>query len=162
MANTYTAYVNPRYTRNERELIGREIVNFIVARTKAGKGPGGNKFRSANGSTSYTKSYREDTDFKTAGKKPSPINLTLTGDMLDSLDVLDIEFPGRIVIGYVEGFENDKAGYMKDKGFDFLRLSQEELNTILSNFGQPSTEIAPARISTSFIETFIRGLGRGR
>jgi hypothetical protein len=156
--NTYTAFVNPRYTQTERNQIARAIINFIIERTKKGKGIGGVPFINAQGQTGYTKNYQKTVEFKIAGKNKKPINLSLSGDMLDSIEVIDVNTIGRIVIGFTSEFENDKSVFMEEKGYKFLGLSTQELNSIVQEFGPPEQEPGPANISAAFVGTFIRGI----
>lgn len=154
--NTYTAFVDPLYTTAERNQLGIEIVNYIVNRTKNGQGIGGKPFKQK-----YSDNYIKTADFRIADKDPADVNLTLTGDMLDSVEVIDSSVVGRIVIGFILDTENDKSVYLEEKGYRFLGLTQGELNNIITKFGPPSNGEAPADISTSLVESFVRGiLGR--
>lgn len=151
--NTYTAFVDPRYTEAERKQIGIEIVNYIVDRTKNGQGIGKKPFK-----PQYSKTYVKTPEFEIAGKSRGDVNLTLSGDMLSSLEVINTSIIGRIVIGLTGQHENDKSVWLEEKGFKFLGLTDKELNSILADFGVPEREIQPADISESFVESFIRGL----
>lgn len=157
-ANTYTAFVDPGYTESERKQIGIAIVNYIVDRTKRGLGVGKKPFKNSKGQSRYSENYIKTPDFKTGGKSINPINLTLTGDMLDSLEVLDTSLIGRIVIGFSDETQSDKSVFMQEKGYDFVGLTKPELNEILNEFGEPSQEPRPANISRTFVESFVRGL----
>lgn len=150
--NTYTAFVDPKYTAAERRRIGLEIISFIVDRTKNGEGIGGKQLKKK-----YSTSYAKTADFRTAGKSPKDVNLTLSGDMLDSIEVLETS-TGRIKIGFKPGFENDKSVWVEQKGYTFLGLTDKELRQVLSDFGPPSTPLRPAEISESFTQSFIRGI----
>lgn len=150
--NTYTAFVDPRYTESERKQLGVAIVDFIVERTKRGDGVGGVPFKSK-----YSPNYVKTAEFKIADKSPKDVNLTLTGDMLDSVEVLETS-TGRIKIGFVSKGENDKSVWLERKGFRFLGLSDKELSKILNDFGPPSTPLNPADISPSFVQSFVRGI----
>lgn len=156
--NTYTAFVHPRYSFSERQDIGREIINFIVNRTKSGRGIGGRPFVNSRGQKKYSQNYIDDRDFAIAGKSPRSINLTLSGDMLDSIEILNAGTPGQIVIGFTSEEENDKSVFLREKGYDFLGLSSSELKSIVDKYGQPGRELTPANISEGFIENFLRGL----
>lgn len=150
--NTFTAFVDPRYNAAERKQIGIEIVNYIVARAKNGQGIGKVPFKEP-----YNKNYVKTNEFKIAGKDPKDVNLTLSGDMLDSVEVLETS-TGRIKIGFSSSNENDKSVWLERKGFRFLGLTDKELNQILGDFGPPGTPTQAADISPSFTESFIRGL----
>ena len=154
-AITYTAFVDPKYNTAERKQIGLEIISYIIDRTKSGQGIGRVPFK-----TKYSKNYTKTSEFAIADKSPSDVNLTLSGDMLDSMEVVETS-TGRIKIGLVGKHENDKSLWIERKGFNFLGLTDKELNGILNSFGPPSTPLEPADISSSFTESFIRGiLGR--
>jgi hypothetical protein len=135
MASTFTFFIDPAYDFEERRLIARASVDYIVERTRDGRGIGGDKLGK------YSKNYIRTTDFGIAKSGETDVNLTLTGDMLDSLQVLDVTIAGRIVIGYTEGNESDKAKWMQEKGYDFLGLEQDEIESILSNFEDPSASL---------------------
>ena len=135
MAETYTAFFNPSIDFSTREDIGLEIIRYIQDRSKNGRGIGNRPFSGPNGNNKYSDNYRRSAPFSNAGKTgETVVNLTLTGDTLDSIEILDASIAGRIVIGYNEGFENDKARYMKEKGYEFLGLTAPELNSIVSRF----------------------------
>lgn len=153
--NTYTAFISPSYTFDQRRAIGEAIIEFIVDRTKSGKGIGGQRFGGPDGDGKYAKSYKDSAEFEIAGKS-SRINLTLTGDMLDSLVVKDASLAGRVVIGFDDQSSNDKSVYMREKNYDFLGLSNRELNTILASF--PTNDISNVvdDLAPSIAESFLR------
>jgi hypothetical protein len=70
--------------------------------------------------------------------------------MLSTLSVIDISIPGRIEIGYRDGFESQKSVWMQEKGYDFMGVTDSELNSILSNF--EASSISAADIIRNFIE----------
>jgi hypothetical protein len=123
------------YSDDDAETVAEEILNFIVERSKAGKGMDGEKF------PGYSKSYKESLDFKIAGKS-SKVNLTLSGEMLDSLEVLQAR-KGKIVIGFQRGSDmnaraegNILGSYGQpnpnpSKARNFMELSNNELSKIL-------------------------------
>ena len=131
----FTAFINPAYDIDDRREIAKAIISFIKERTSEGKGIGGKPFGS------YSKNYVKQRDFEIAGKEAGTVNLTLTGDMLDSIQMLDITIAGRIVVGILEGSEADKAGWMAEKGYNFLGVSDDELELILSDFEEPSANL---------------------
>lgn len=153
MALKYTAFVDPNYTTAERRQLGIEIVNYIVDRTKNGNGINNKPFKSK-----YSQNYVKTADFKIAGKDPSDVNLTLSGDMLDSVEVLDVSIVGKIVIGFSSDNEEKKAEWLEEKGYRFLGLSDKELQSIISDFGAPENDTAPSDISNSLVESFVRGI----
>lgn len=157
--NTYTAFIDPSFDANDRRRIGAEIISFIKARTKKGQGIGGVALRGNDGDTKYSQSYIDSADFSIAGKSRTKINLTLTGDMLDSMEVIDITLAGRIVIGFSDEGANDKSVWMREKGYNFLGLTSEELGRIMSNFNSPSeARAATESIAPGFARNLLRGL----
>jgi hypothetical protein len=125
------------YSPEEREAIGTEIIDRIVKRTKSGVDKRGVDF------AEYSKAYEQSIEFKAAGKSGS-VDLTLTGDMLDSIRILANE-DGKLTIGFENGStENGKAdgnirgtyGQQKQVGpkRDFLGISKAELSDILEKY----------------------------
>lgn len=123
-------------TDSEREQLGKDIIEFIIDRTKQGYDKRGSRF------PKYSKDYIASKDFKIAGKSPADVNLTLSGDMLAAIEVLDHK-PGKITIGFERGSgENDRADgnirgtYGSDspkrgKKRDFLGIESADLKVIL-------------------------------
>lgn len=85
--------IRKKFKPQERELIAQEVIDYIVNRTKEGRDKRENPF------PSYSKEYVKSKDFKIAGKSKSNVNLTLSSEMLDSLQLLS-HSRGEIVIGY--------------------------------------------------------------
>ncbi len=67
--------------RTLKEALGQAIIDKIQERTEAGDG-----IRGALKSP-YSKLYSQSLEFKAAGKKRGKVNMTLTGDMLASVDL---------------------------------------------------------------------------
>lgn len=126
------------YKPIERKAIAQEVIQFIVDRTKSGKDKDGRNFKG------YTKEYKESLTFKLGGKSSS-VNLTLTGEMLGELDLLN-QSNGNLRIGYDKGREalngkvegNREGTYGQKKQVtsprDFLGLSSSALNKILKKY----------------------------
>lgn len=126
-----------RYDSEDAEIIAEEILNFIVERTKKGVGSDGKKF------PEYSSEYINSFDFKAAGKSKGKVDLTLSGEMLDSIEIIEAK-KGKIVYGYSS--DNEMQGraegnllgtYGRDapnpsKARNFLALSGKELSLILS------------------------------
>ncbi len=62
--------------------IGQEMADYIKSRAQDGKGIGGTNLKSP-----YSERYAESLDFKAAGKSKGDVNMTLSGSMLDAIDV---------------------------------------------------------------------------
>lgn len=126
----------PGLDDDETEMVAEEILNYIVERSKRGEGKDGKKF------PGYSKSYMNSFEFKATGKT-SKVNLTLSGEMLDSLEILEAN-AGKVVIGFDEDSDmNARAeGNIlgtygsstpnKSKARDFLDISQKEIRNLLS------------------------------
>lgn len=128
--------VDVSYTDAERRELAREIIDFIVSRTRDK-----NLDKDNRSFPGYSKDYINSLEFKLAGKSRSDIDLTLSGDMLDSIKLLSSR-AGKLVIGFDRGTENDKAegnrigSYGKSfgnptKARDFLGIHPEDLSKIL-------------------------------
>ena len=153
-----TVHVDKRYKPRERQAIGADIVELIIKRTLSGDDKNGDAFKP------YSKGYTKSLDFKLAGKKVSPVNLKLSGDMLNSLEVLSHK-SGEIVIGYdrknkemngqVEG--NRLGTYGKKKVFgkkrDFLGIDKKkELNKkILNKYPLEDKEARKLSVEKAFL-----------
>ena len=157
MAETYTAPVNPSFGIDQRRAIARAIIDHIQERSTKGKGIGGRAFSGPDGDNKYAKSYKDSREFETAGKSGSVVNLTLTGDMLASIEVLDVSTVAQVTVGFEEGEEDDKARFMRLKGYRFLGLSSEELATITSRF-ENSAQAQADNLSESIATSFLRSL----
>ena len=132
--------IDSRYNLSERKRIGNRMVGYILDRTKKGRGVGNTSFVSAEGINKYTEGYQKTQEYKFFGKKSSPINLKLTGGMLANLKLLDFKIPGRIIIGFTGGGNNNnKASWMREKGYNFLGLSNDERDKILAEFPAPKS-----------------------
>lgn len=134
--------VSPAYTEEERRAIARDLVSYIRDRTKEGKGPGGKEW--GGGAGKYSDEYKKSLEFKIAGKD-STVDLTLSGDMLDSMDVLSTE-GNKIRIGFENGTEenaradgNIRGTYGQDrpipgKARPFLDLTPDEVKAVLEKY----------------------------
>lgn len=123
------------YDDDDAQTVAEEILNFIVERTKKGYGSDGEKF------PGYSPLYKASDAFKLGGKS-SKVDLTLSGEMLDSLEVLEAK-RGKIVFGFAKDSDmNGRAdgncrgsyGTSKDdpsKARNFMELSGKELAKII-------------------------------
>lgn len=86
--------------------IGQAVIDYMTDRTERGVGLGGEKFQP----NKYSQDYRQSAAFKAAGKKNSPVNMKLSGDMLSSIDM---DATGSRVDIFVGSDQIDKAhGHM--------------------------------------------------
>jgi hypothetical protein len=133
--------ISDRYTKRERISIASDIAAYLAERARKGLGKDAKPWTGK--AAKYSDSYANSLDFKIAGKSKSKVDLTLSSEMLDSLD-LKSESKGSITIavdesqaGKAEG--NIKGTYgqsspIKGKQRNFLDLSRRELTAILSNY----------------------------
>lgn len=136
----FTVKVSKLYGDAERVAIGLDIIDHIIERSKSGKDKNNNPF------PGYSKEYTKSFDFKLAGKSKSKVDLTLSGEMLSALEILDTK-DGEITIGIPanDDFNNAKAEgnikgtYGKDtpirgKKRDFMGISQGDLSEIKGKY----------------------------
>lgn len=134
----FTVKVSKLYGDAERLAIGHDIIDHIINRSKDGKDKNNQAF------PKYTSDYKKSFDFKLAGKS-SKVNLTLSGEMLNALEVLDTK-NGEITIGIPkdDDFNNAKAeGNIKGtygqktstgKKRDFMGISRSDLTEIKNKY----------------------------
>lgn len=130
--------ISKKYSQEEREAIAFELIDKIIERTKKGIDRKGNQF------PSYSDSYTGSLDFKIAGKSKNKINLTLSGDMLADLQLLNHD-KGEIVIGFENGSDSNAKAEGNIKGTygqktstgkkrDFLGVQEKELREVLEKY----------------------------
>lgn len=142
----------------ERQAIAQDVIDFIVERTRKGKAPDGSNFPGT-----YSKGYRGSLDYKIAGKPKSgrPIDLTLSGEMLDSLALLN-HGKGALTIGYERGdpingkVEGNRLGtYGSDTpkpklARDFLGINKDDLKKILEKYPkEDAKEVAEKNLNAA-------------
>jgi hypothetical protein len=119
------------------EAFGQEVIDIIRERTAKTKDINGNDLPSP-----YSEAYSESLEFKAFGKSKNKVNMKLTGDMLDSMDILDID--GNVLKVGLEGLEATKA-FAHNTGFEghpvldgkvpkrkFFGVTKDEVNKIKS------------------------------
>lgn len=157
----FTVSIPKGYSSDERRSIGLDIVDRIIERTKSGKDKNNEDFSGA--AAKYSDSYKKSFDFKLAGKG-SNVNLTLSGEMLNALEVLETS-DGEITIGYRanDKFNNDKAegnilgSYGRDpnpsKARDFLGITGGEVETILKKYPISGDGLSAAEVGALLLAT---------
>ncbi len=144
----------PGYSAAQIEAIGLEVINTIIKRAKAGEKPGGGSF------PGYSKEYKGSLDYKNAGKS-SKVNLTLSGDMLDSI-VIKKNTGKAVEIGFSDSDQEAKAegnhigSYGQDSGSrakarPFFEVTKDELKSILKKYPQ-GTKKAEKRAESVLIK----------
>lgn len=139
--HVYTEIELPEgYTGATAREIGEELINFVIDRSKNGKGKDGKSF------PKYSKAYINSVEFELAGKSADEIDLTLSSETLDSMTVLEATGK-RVKIGFEEGDSRNNgvaegniigsygqsSGNSK-KARNFLDLSSKEVSRILDQF----------------------------
>ena len=151
--------MDPKFNADERRGIGRAIIEHIQLRTEKGHGVGNRPFRNKEGKREYSERYQDSREFAIGGKSKGPINLSLTGDMLVSLEVLDISLAGRIVIGIDDPENEDKARWMREKGYHFMGISDAEKELILARFSKLTpNQVRASNLSEEIAEQLLREL----
>lgn len=125
---------------NLKQLIGQAIIDHIVERTKDGLGVSlkdDGSGRTVKLKSPYSKTYAKSLEFKAAGKSKNNVNMTLSGQMLSTLDVKKID-GNKITIGWEDAEENAKAfnhvtGDTVPKR-PFFGVSNKELREIKKEF----------------------------
>lgn len=119
------------------EAFAQALIDKIVARTTLGRDVSGKIF------PKYSKSYSESLAFKVFGKSRGDVNMTLTGDMLASIEP-EIE-QGKLKI-QVTGSDNILKAFAHMTGYrghpflagkpkrEFFGISEKELAEVKKNF----------------------------
>jgi hypothetical protein len=134
-----------RFDSIEIDNIGKDIIEYIKRRTEDGIGiKETSRGLMRYSFPKYSEAYIKSLDFKIAGKNPKSVDLTLSGDMLAALEVLDAT-SSSITIGYEAGSEenaraegNQLGSYGGDpkpkKARKFLGLTKGEVEEILRGY----------------------------
>jgi hypothetical protein len=130
-----------KYNGVQRRLIAREVIEHVINRTKKGLNYRNRPWRKPG--DKYSKEYINSVEFKAANKKKTPVNLSATGDMLTSMQVLK-NTKQELKIGYAAGSEeNSKAeGHMTgvygknvtNKKREFLGITKKDFQAIRSKY----------------------------
>lgn len=129
--------IDRRYKPAARKAIAEDIIDHIIKRSLNGKDINNKAF------PKYSKGYTKSLDFKNAGKSKSKVNLRLSFEMLNSLD-LKKSNAGKLRIGVdkanakkSEGNETgsygDKTGH-PSKARKFIGISAKDLKTITAKY----------------------------
>lgn len=139
-----------------KQALGQAFIDRIVARTQEQRiGVNGKPLKSP-----YSKEYADSLEFKAAGKSKGNVNMTLTGDMLRSIDVIG-ETANTITIGIDDPDEAPKA-YNHQTGDTvpkraFFGLTNKDVNEVASQFKSDIREAFSKRGEnrSNAIESFI-------
>lgn len=139
-----------------KQAIGQFLIDRMLERVDSGKGIGGVKLKSP-----YSKEYSKSLEFKAAGKSRGKVNMSLTGDMLASIDLLSTD-GNKIKIGIEDDSQIPKA-YNHQTGDTvparpFFGFTKSELADIKKQFAPKiktavrEGETAKDRLAVSLIE----------
>jgi hypothetical protein len=121
-----------------REAFVQAVIDRMVERTESSRDVTGKIF------DKYSKAYKDSLEFK-AFNKSNKVNMTLTGDMLGSIEKTS-ETRDKITVGvtgdenilkafaHITGFEGHKYLDGKVKPRDFFGVTTKELNEIAARF----------------------------
>lgn len=143
--------VSLRGNTNLRRAIAQAVIDHVVDRTEQGKRAKGGGFKP------YSKEYKDSTPFAILKSPGDPINLTLTGRMLNSIDLLD-ETANTITYG-ISGTEAPKA-YNHQVGDtvperSFIGITKKEFDDIIEdNFADEVDELKNEPGRQSFRDIF--------
>lgn len=129
-----TIQISKKHNKATRLAIAKQVIEHIIDRTREQ-----NLDKNGKPLAPYRSSYKKSLEFKIAGKG-NRVDLTLTGEMLNTLKLLN-DSKGEIVIGYdrgdeingkVEGNRLGTYGQSKPVGpkRDFLGIQKTELKEI--------------------------------
>lgn len=124
------------YSAKNMKQLGKEISNIIRVRTQLGYGvavPEGDRFKLKELTEKY-KELRKHLDLD-ANTTPSRSNLTRTGQLLQSIDVITAS-EGQVTVGpkgsRSEGGTNEQVGkYVAEQGRPFNNLSRAEVKQVV-------------------------------
>lgn len=85
-----------------KQQIGQALIDRIIERTESNLDVNGKNLKP------YSKEYIESDDFKAFDKSENDVNMTLTGNMLGTLDIVDTS-GSKIKLGWDDATENAKA-----------------------------------------------------
>lgn len=141
-----------------KQSINQSILDKILRRTSESLDVNEKKFKP------YSKQYKKSDDFIAFGKS-NEVNLRLTGDMLELMDVID-ESKNTTTIGWRDSDEAQKAhGHITGNGRlpkrDFFGLSSVDIQELKFEFGDDvNRDVELTTRQLELLET-IRRLQRG-
>ncbi|BAQ92883.1 hypothetical protein [uncultured Mediterranean phage uvMED] len=126
------------FNKNDRARMGELIIDHIRRQTSRGRNPETNKSFG-----SYSKGYAESKKFKQAGKSKNKVNLRLTGEMIQGLQIVSNK-EGGVTLGFLEERLSDRANYNLEKdNRDVLAISDSKLERII-------TQVEGEKVETQF------------
>lgn len=137
---------------SEMQALGREIIDHVVDRTRRGLNEKGNPF------PGYSEEYQNSATFKALGQDPANVDLSLSLDMLNAIEVVEIR-NNAIIYGFSDSNpEQPKAegnilgtygqdSPIRGKARPFLGITRRERSQILNEFLGESPAARRARQS---------------
>jgi hypothetical protein len=136
-----------------RQEIAQDIIDRILDRTersvfiktRGSKGSGSGKNRKPPQSAfRYSSAYISSFEFRVYGKSPNRVNLRASGDMLDSIDLIESD-ESKLVIGF-ESIDQAKKAHGHIKGTigkirDFFGLPETEMKRVKKEFQQDVNDL---------------------
>ncbi|WP_417447204.1 hypothetical protein [Kangiella sp.] len=122
-----------------KNRVGQEIIDRMIDRIREGDSVHGRNMKA------YDPDYVDSDEFKAYGKSKSNVNMRLTGDMLNLMDIKGIE-GDTVIVGWNDQESNDKAhGHMtgfQGKGTkrEFFGATQKLLEEIRDEY---ASEVTP-------------------
>lgn len=137
-------------SKEERSALADDIAEKIRKNAESGKGRSFDNLGTRNGIIKeysnlpkYSPKYINSLDFKNAGKSPSNVDMTLSGDMLQSLEPVKIT-KNEIVLGFPDDQNGKADGNIRgtygsekpnpSKARNFLGLTESDFNKILKKY----------------------------
>lgn len=110
--------------------IGEAVADYIRDRSAANKGIGGKQLRKP-----YSKEYQESADFKLFGKSANDVNMQLTGDMLDAIEIVEAE-GSSLKVGILDENAPKAHGHMTGKNGQVPKMKREFFGLTKSEFDE--------------------------
>lgn len=124
-----------KLTKKQKLEVAQAVIDKIVANAEKGKD------RQGKSLPKYSKDYKDSDAFGAFGKSTKP-NMTLTGDLLGQIDVIDVD-GDTVLIGWADEQENLKAhgNITGQEGLwpakrDFFGLPPKEIKEILDGYSE--------------------------
>jgi hypothetical protein len=146
-----TIIIPTRFDSDQREELGRLVVQFIVDRTKSGIDVNGNPF------APYSKNYIKHRDFD----GNTLVDLDFTGDMLANIELIG-HGVGFLTVGILDQENSLKAEYIENPTGQksnvprrsFLGINDSDLNAIIREFS--SGNIADSSLAEELTRRILR------
>lgn len=153
---TITVTMPLSFTDTERRKVGEAVIDHIRTRSKRGIGVGGKQLKGPDGDGRYSDNYVDSSEFEAAGKTKGKVNLTFSGEMLFDMEVQSTG-PGRVVIGFSNSENSDKATFLKEKNYDWFGISEDERQMIVSRVVGGKVADIDTTLASSFLQRLFRG-----